>query len=114
MNRFLRIGIPLLVLVALPFVASASELPGKAITITDITTTVKSVVQLLITLAAIAAVAAIVYGGLIMASSAGNDTKFKKGKDIIRNAIIGAVVIFGVGVIINTIADFTKSPTGTF
>jgi RsiW-degrading membrane proteinase PrsW (M82 family) len=102
-------------LVMLPLVVdAASSLPGKAITITDIKTTIKSAVQTLMTVAALAVVAFIVYGGMLMAMSAGNDAKYKQGKDIIRNAIIGGVVIFGVGVIVNTIFSFTKSPTDSF
>jgi hypothetical protein len=101
-------------LIMFPLVAgAASDLPGQAITITDIKTTIKSAVQTLMTIAALGVVAFIVYGGMLMAMSAGNDAKFKQGKDIIRNAVIGGVVIFGVGVIVNTIADFTTAPTDT-
>lgn len=102
-------------LIALPLAAQAgSPIPGEAIDVQDVKDLVKTVVQTLITIAGLACVAFLVYGGMMMAMSAGNDTKFKQGKDIVRNAIIGAVVIFGVGVIVNTIADFSQEPSSVF
>jgi lysylphosphatidylglycerol synthetase-like protein (DUF2156 family) len=109
--RTLLIIIGMCALIAVPLVADADDLPGKAIEVGDIKRLVERVVQMLITVASLAVVGFIVYGGMKMAMSAGNPTKFEEGKKIVINAVIGAAVIFGVGVIVNTIADFSDDPT---
>ncbi len=99
-------------LVALPLTAFAAPAGGgTAIEVSDIERLVEDVVQFFITIAALAVVGYLVYGGLKMAMSAGNPTKFEEGKKIVTYAIIGAAVIFGVGVIVNTIARFSTDPT---
>lgn len=98
-------------LLTVPSMAVAGDLPGEAIEINDIKRLVEQVVQLLITVAALAVVGFIVYGAFKMITSAGNPTKFQEGKKIVINAVIGAAVVFGVGVIVNTIADFADEPS---
>lgn len=84
---------------------------GETLTLAKVVTMVESVVNTFITLAVIAVVAFIIYAGVKMAMSRGNEAEFKKGKDMLVNAIIGGVVIFGVGIIVNTIAQFGQSPS---
>lgn len=49
------------------------------------------------------AVIMIAWGGITMAISAGNESKFKQGRDIITATAIGLVIIFAAWLIINTV-----------
>jgi prepilin signal peptidase PulO-like enzyme (type II secretory pathway) len=99
-------------LAALPLAVFAAPVSGgTAIEITDVERLVEEVVQFFITIAALAVVGYLIYGGMKIAMAQGNDAEVKKGKDIVKNAVIGAAVIFGVGVIVNTIANFAADPT---
>jgi hypothetical protein len=84
---------------------------GDTLTLSKILFLVEDLINVFITLATISVVAFIVYAGFKMATSRGNEAEFKKGKEILFNAIIGGVVIFGVGIIVRTIAAFGVSPT---
>ena len=53
----------------------------------------------------------IVWGGVQMAMSQGDPGKFKTGKDTLIKAIIGGIVIFGVSIIVNTLASIGEDPT---
>ncbi len=58
------------------------------------------------------AVIMIAWGGITMATSAGNEGKFKKGREVITAAAIGLVIIFAAWLIINTITKFLGIPSG--
>jgi hypothetical protein len=84
---------------------------GTPITIDDIVILIDDLVSLLSTIAAVAVVGFIIYAGLKMAMAKGDPKKFEEGKQMLKMAIIGGVVIFGVGVIVSTIAGFAQNPT---
>lgn len=92
--------------------AATSSLPtGKAITLTDIVTLVTGVGTTLATIAGIVVVAVIIWAGITMATAGGDDKRFAKGKAMLWEAIIGAIVILGVGMIVATINSFATNPT---
>lgn len=84
---------------------------GTAITLRDIVLLVQRVMNIGIVLATLAVVAMIVYAGFKMATAAGDDAKYKDGKQTLKYAIYGALVVFGVGLIVNTIANVAYDPT---
>ena len=84
---------------------------GNAITLRDIVLLVQRVMNIGIVLATLAVVAMIVYAGFTMATSRGVEANYKKGKDMLKYAIYGALVVFGVGLIVNTIANVAYDPT---
>jgi hypothetical protein len=49
-------------------------------------------------------VLAIVWSGILIIYSQGDKTKYEKGRETLKYALIGALVIFGVFVMINTVA----------
>jgi len=53
----------------------------------------------------------IVWAGVRMVMSRGNDTEFAAAKSALIKAIIGGLVIFGVGIIVNTLAAIGENPT---
>lgn len=83
----------------------------EGLTLSKIVMLVEDVVNVFITIAEIGAIAMIVYSGFTMATAGDDPAKFKKGKTMLINSCIGLLVIFGVGIIINTIADAALDPT---
>ncbi len=69
------------------------------------------VVNVFIAIAVTVAIGMIIYAGFQMATSRGDATKFGEGRKTLWNAVIGLVVIFGVGIIVRTIGNFAVSPT---
>ena len=86
--------------------------PGTAITLADIAKLINAVVGYIVITSAVVVVGVIVWAGIMMATAHGEETRFKKGKDILRQAIIGGIIIFGVGIIVRTIASFAQNPAG--
>ena len=84
---------------------------GTGITLRDIVYTVQRIINQGIILATLAVVAMIVYAGFKMATSSGKEEDFKKAKQMLKYAIYGALVVFGVGLIVNTIANLAYDPT---
>lgn len=118
LRKILVTGVLALV-VAVPIVASAADIftiddiegSGESLTLLDVVLFVEDVANALIAIATIAVVGMIIYAGSKMATARGDDAEYKKGKEMLRQAIIGGIIIFGVGVIVNTIASFGESPT---
>ena len=98
-----------------PMTALARAVPipvsGNAITLRDIVLLVQRIMNVGIVLATLAVVGMIVYAGFMMATDSGSGDRYKKGKDILKYSIYGALVVFGVGLIVNTIANVAYDPT---
>ena len=87
---------------------------GKIITLRAVVFMVQDIMNAGIILATLAVVAMIVYSGFQMATSRGDEAKYKKGRETLLYAIYGALVVFGVGLIVNTIANVAYDPTDVF
>lgn len=48
----------------------------------------------------------IIVGGFLMMTSAGNESRFSKGKDYIRSVIIALLIAFGAWLIVDTLVGF--------
>lgn len=105
----------LAVLLVPSFALAISPVPvpieGKKIGLSTLETLVEDIADTIIYIAGFIVVGYIVLAGFKMVSSRGNEAEFKKGKDMLRNAIIGALVVFGVGLIVNTIANIARDPS---
>ncbi len=112
MTTFKKIGrvvIPV-ALVLLPVVAFAAlaeptnVVGGSAITLNDIQGYIQRIASFLIVVGVILAVIFIIWGGIMYMAAGGDETKSKSAKQRIYNGIIGAAVVLGVGVILQTVA----------
>lgn len=115
----IRTSLAVLALVAVcvfPVVAMADltdeVLDTDPITLQDIVRIVRSIINYGIVLATLAVVAMIVYAGFKMATSRGVEKDYEDGKKMLKYAIYGALVVFGVGLIVNTIANVAYNPAG--
>ncbi len=102
-----RFAIPA-VLLALPMFVFAQlgvNIPaGEALTLSKIEDIIRTVANFLILIGVIVAVIFIIWGGLKYMMARGDETKTKEATGAIKNGIIGAAVVLGVGVILNTTA----------
>lgn len=115
MEKFKKLGkiaIPVMAMamMLLPFLAFAvtlnpgdQPLPGDAITLSEIRDIIQKVAQFLIVVGVIIAVIMIIWGGILWITGGGGE-RTKKGQDTVKNGIIGAIIVLGVGVILQTIA----------
>lgn len=105
-------AIALIAVCAFPVVVMAQEVPieGTVITFDDVVTLVEDAMWALITVASLAVVAMIIYAGFKMAISRGDEKEYGAAKNILKYAIYGAFIVFGVGLIVNTIASIALDP----
>lgn len=94
--------------------AAAPVLQGKAITLDDILALLEKVAGFLIFAGEIIAAIVIVYSGIVYMTAGSDPTKIKTAKDTLKSGLIGALIVFGVGVIINTVSGFAFDPLGFF
>lgn len=108
------IALAFIAIIATPMLALAqipAPIEGTAITLEDVVLLVQRVMNIGIIIATLAVVAMIVYAGFKMATSRGVEKDYEDGKKMLKYAIYGALVVFGVGLIVNTIANVAYDPT---
>jgi TRAP-type C4-dicarboxylate transport system permease small subunit len=76
---------------------------GIPVTPERLTGLIQQVAQFLINVAPLFAVIFIIWGGITYMAAGADEEKAKQAKTRIKNAIIGSFVIFGVGIILQTI-----------
>ncbi len=108
--KIAQVGLILGVL-ALPLIALA-DLPGPTVpvgggglTIGEVQSIIKLVAQFLIGVGVIIAVIFIIWGGITYMAAGANEELATKAKQRIYNGVIGAAVVLGVGVILQTVAN---------
>lgn len=115
MKRLTQFGWYLVALLyAVPALAADAPTPpvdGKAITLSNLVNIAETLVDVFISVAALIMMGGIVYTGLQMILARGEQAAFAKAKQQLWYVIIGSAVILGVGLIMNTIANFAKDPT---
>ncbi|MCC6934536.1 MAG: hypothetical protein IT406_02520 [Candidatus Yanofskybacteria bacterium] len=98
-----------------PLLAVAQSVPvpidGDTLTLSKVVVLVEDLINTFFILVSVVIVGVMVFAGLKMATARGDEKEFAKAKLMLRQAVIGAVIVFGVGVIIKTIADFATNPT---
>lgn len=95
----------------LPLVTCGNP-PQDACTYSDLELLVGKIFDFALTYIAIpVAVAMIVWGGVQMAISAGDEGKFKRGKQIITAAAVGLVITFSAWLIVTTVLKFVGIKT---
>lgn len=115
MKRLTQFGWFLVALLyAAPALAADAPTPpvkAKGITLNNLIDIVETLVDVFISVAALIMMGGIVYTGLQMILARGNEAEFAKAKKQLGYVILGSLVILGVGLIMNTIANFANDPT---
>ncbi|MEK7125027.1 MAG: pilin [Patescibacteria group bacterium] len=79
--------------------------PGQPVTLPFIEYVVSKLTDFLLYISGTVAVFFVVLSGILWATSGGDPGKLESAKNMLRAAIIGSIIIFGVGVIVNTIEN---------
>jgi|SRR3989344_2674329 len=87
---------------------------GRPIDLTGILTFSEGIADFLYNLGYILAGITIVASGIIYLLAGSSPQKVKTAKDILIAGLIGALILFGAGTIINTVRDFTADPSVFF
>lgn len=97
--------------VLMPVLVLAGALPtptppvgGTGLSLVEIEALIRRIANFLIIVAVVIAVIFIIWGGIMYMAARGNDEQAGKAKTTIFNGIIGAAVVLGVGVILQTLA----------
>jgi hypothetical protein len=112
MKNIMKI-LPMLAIVAVvmaPVAVLALENPtpplsGDPVTLRTIEDIINRIAQFLIVFGVILAVIFIIWGGISWMAAGGDDDKVGKAKSRITNGIIGAAIVLGVGVILQTLSS---------
>lgn len=90
---------------------ATTAIPGVPVTLEGIQLFIEDIVTYFMEISGVIIVGVMVYAGIRMASAGGTPAKFEEGKKMLIQAAWGAVVVFGVGTIVKTIAGFAHDPT---
>ena len=119
MNKYKNILVMIVfgVLVFMPLITLALAVPGQpvagqAVTLDEVERLINGIARFLIVVSVIVAVIFIVYGGIRWIAAPGDPAA---AKTIIKNGIIGAIIILGVGVLLQTLQGvISRTFFGTF
>lgn len=93
----------------------AQQIPtGVAVSLTDLLSISENIGGFLMVLGGILAGIAVIWAGIVYMTSGADSTRVQGAKDILKVALIGALIIFGVGVIINTVKLLASNPLKFF
>ena len=87
---------------------------GNIYTSRDFFDIMESIAGFLISAAGIIAGAVIIVAGLMYMSAGSNQTRVTSARTVFKNGVIGALILFAAGIIINTIAMIATNPFNFF
>lgn len=82
--------------------------PGQPVTLSELDDLIQLIASFMIVTSVILAIIFIVWGGITYMAAGADTTKVIEAQTRIKNGVIGAAVVLGVGVIISTIAGIVS------
>lgn len=79
--------------------------PGRGLTLAEIGSLIAIVGSFLTSIGVLLAIIALVVSGIIYMKAGADLTKIANAKTWLKNVLIGALIVLGVGMIINTLAN---------
>ena len=79
--------------------------PGQGLTLAELSVLIAKVGSFLTTIGALLAFIAVIVSGIMYMRAGAEPTKISNAKTWFKNILIGALIVLGVGLIINTIAN---------
>lgn len=107
MKKVLTLG-----LFAFAFLVFSSPVCAASADVTKIETFIKSVIQVLVTIAGLVAAGFFVWGGVGYITSSGNPESLDRSKKTILYSAIGLAVVLGAFVLTNIISDLATTSFG--
>lgn len=99
--------------VAITALMFASPVYAAAADVTSIQTFIKSVIQILVTLAGLVAAGFFVWGGIGYITSSGNPESLDRSKKTIWYSAIGLAIVLGAFVLTNIVSGLATTAFGT-
>lgn len=81
--------------IAIPEVVYAASLPNPLGSVTNPNELLANIIRVALGVVAIVALVVIIYGGIEILISAGNEDRVKRGRDSLMWAFIGLLIVFG-------------------
>jgi magnesium-transporting ATPase (P-type) len=112
MKKITKIVLPIMMLVA-PFLAFAVIIPSASVPVdvpnnppnlVEIQQIIEKIARFMIMISVVVAVIAIVWGAIVIMTAGGSEDRMKIGKGYVWKGIIGAAIVFAVGIILQTVA----------
>ena len=82
--------------------------PGEPVTFDEVNRLIEQIANFMVVTSVLLAIIYIIWGGITYMSAGSDTTKVTEAQTRIKNGIIGAAIVLGVGVIINTIAGIVS------
>jgi fucose permease len=96
--------LPFLALAALPGATNPLDTNNNPLTLAEIQSLIERIARFVMMISIVVAVIAIVWGAIVIMTAGGSDDRVKTGKGFIYKGIIGAAIVFAVGIILQTVA----------
>ncbi len=104
-SKILFIAFLFLAIAHTGWASQLADLPqGRPITLPEVDSLIGRVAQFLLVVSVLIAIIMIVWSGITYMAAGANTTKVTEAQTRLKNAIIGAAIVLGVGVIIDTVA----------
>ena len=104
-SKILFIFLLFLALAHTGWASQLADLPaGKPITLPELDSLIGRVASFMVVTSVILAIIFIIWGGITYMAAGADTTKVTEAQTRIKNGVIGAAVVLGVGVIIQTVA----------
>lgn len=87
---------------------------GQGYVATDVVAVLENIGGFLMIIAGVLAGIVIVVAGVVYMAAGSNQTRVGTAKAVLKNGVIGALIMFAAGIIINTIALLALDPFGFF
>lgn len=98
--------------VAITALVFASPAYAAAADVTSIQTFIKSIIQIMVTLAGLIAAGFFVWGGVVYITSSGNPEQLDRAKKTILFSAVGLAIVLGAFVLTNIISDLATAAFG--
>lgn len=104
-SKMLFIALLFLAIAHTGWASQLADLPaGKPITLPEVDSLIERTAQFLVIISVLIAIIMIVWSGITYMAAGADTTKVTEAQTRLKNAVIGAAIVLGVGVIIQTIA----------
>ena len=115
LNYYSRIFFVFVLLAIIAINADAQTIPtGRAISLDDIISLSRNIGGFLMVLGGIIASISIIVSGIIYLTAGSDPSRVKSAKDMLKASLIGSLILFGSGVIVNVIRMLATDPLGFF
>ena len=102
------IAVPLLTLASIPVATNPINDNNNPLTLSEVQSIIQTIASFIMIVAVVIAVIAIVWGAIVLITAGGSADRTKTGWAWIWKGIVGAAVVFAIGIILQTVAGLVS------